>query len=72
MKGHIEVALAGHFDSDFARDKLDRKSSSIQIFFLGDTPITWPSRKQKIFALSLCEAEYISMTSIAYMAEFSI
>jgi hypothetical protein len=37
-----------------------RKSTSDMLFFLGDCPITWQPQKQKIVALSTCEAEYIA------------
>ncbi|KAJ1274877.1 hypothetical protein BS78_05G093200, partial [Paspalum vaginatum] len=44
--------LAGDLDS--------RKSTSGVLFFLGDSPISWQSSKQKVVALSSCEAEYIA------------
>jgi hypothetical protein len=45
-------------------DDIDgRKSTSGVLFFLGDCPITWQSQKQKIIALSTCEAEYIAMAT---------
>ncbi|WVZ93629.1 LOW QUALITY PROTEIN: hypothetical protein U9M48_039594, partial [Paspalum notatum var. saurae] len=37
-----------------------RKSTSSMVFFLETCPISWQSQKQKIVALSTCEAEYIS------------
>jgi hypothetical protein len=44
--------LAGDVDS--------RKSTSGVIFFLGERAISWKSVKQKVVALSSCEAEYIA------------
>jgi hypothetical protein len=35
------------------------------MFFLGDCLVTWQSLKQKVVALSSCEAEYIATTTAA-------
>ena len=61
-----ELSLVGYCDSDYVGDSVDRKSTSGAFFFLGDNIITWMSQKQRIFALSSCEAEYISLTLAAY------
>jgi len=50
----------GYSDSDLAGDVNDRKSTSGLIFFLAGGPIAWQSAKQKVVALSSCEAEYIT------------
>ena len=63
VKGVKNLNVIGYSDSDFAGDVEDRKSTSGQIFFLGGLPITWNSLKQKVVALSSCEAEYIAITS---------
>ena len=52
--------LLGYSDSDLAGDVNDRKSTSGLIFFLAGGPIAWQSAKQKVVALSSCEAEYIT------------
>ena len=39
----------------------DRNSTLGQVFFLGGLPITWNSLKQKVVALSSCEAKYIAI-----------
>jgi hypothetical protein len=57
--------LVGYSDSDMAGDIDTRKSTSGILFFLGDNTITWQSQKQKIVALSSCEAEYIAATTAA-------
>ena len=54
------VQLTGFSDSDFADDVDARKSTTGVIFFLGGSPITWQSTKQKVVAQSSCEAEYIA------------
>jgi hypothetical protein len=43
----------------------DRKSTSGLIFFLAGGPIAWQSAKQRVVALSSCEAEYIATTGAA-------
>ena len=58
-------ALVGYSDSDHAGDPNDRKSTSGVVFFLGGSVVTWVSQKQKIVAMSSCEAEYIAAASAA-------
>jgi len=50
----------GYTDADFAGDKEDRKSTSGHIFLMGNSPISWYSKKQTIVATSTAEAEFIS------------
>jgi hypothetical protein len=57
--------LMGFSDSDMAGDVDDRKSTTGIFFSLGASPITWQSHKQKIVALSSCEAEYVAAASAA-------
>ena len=63
VKGVKNLNVIGYIDSDFAGDVEDRKSTLGQVLFLGGLPITWNSLKQKVVALSSCEAEYIAITS---------
>jgi hypothetical protein len=58
-------SLTGFSDSDMAGDVDDRKSTSGVLFMLGGNPVTWQSTKQKIVALSTCEAEYVAATTAA-------
>jgi hypothetical protein len=57
--------LVGFSNSDMADDPVDRKSTSGMIYFLSNNPITWQSSKQKVVALSSCEAEYIASSAAA-------
>ena len=59
-KGAKNIKIIGYSNSDFAIDVEDRKNTSGQAFFLGGLPITWNSLKQKVVALSSCEAKYIA------------
>jgi hypothetical protein len=63
--GSGELKLTGFSDSDHAGDVDDRKSTSRIVFFLGNNLITWTSQKQKVVALSSCEAEYIAAAGAA-------
>jgi hypothetical protein len=60
-----EPMLVGFSDSDLASDVDDRKSTSGSMFLLGTSLVTWASQKQRVVALSSCEAEYIASASVA-------
>ncbi|KAM3316432.1 hypothetical protein ACQJBY_034506 [Aegilops geniculata] len=62
------TVLTGFSDSDHAGDLTDRKSTTCLVFFMGPSIITWSSQKQKIVALSSCEAEYIAAATAATQA----
>jgi hypothetical protein len=55
--------LIGYSDSDLAGDVDTRKSTTGVLFFLDGNLITWQSQKQRVVALSSCEAEYIAATT---------
>jgi hypothetical protein len=52
--------LLGYTDSDLAGDLDNRRSIFGVLFFLGESPVSWQSVKQRVVALSSCEAEYIA------------
>ncbi|XP_039855101.1 secreted RxLR effector protein 161-like [Panicum virgatum] len=54
------LELVGFSDSDMAGDVDGRRSTTGILFFLGACPISWQSQKQRVVALSTCEAEYIA------------
>jgi hypothetical protein len=60
-----ELLLLGYSDSDHGGDVEDSKRTSGILFYLGRSPITWQSQKQKSVALSSCEAEYITSSATA-------
>jgi len=65
-KLHVsEKKLTGYSDSDLAGDVDDRKSTSGAVFLLGSNLVTWVSQKQRVVALSSCEAEYIASANAA-------
>ncbi|WVZ96400.1 hypothetical protein U9M48_042040 [Paspalum notatum var. saurae] len=55
--------LQGYSDSDWAGDVDRRKSTSGVLYTLGSNVISWQSQKQRVVALSSCEAEYVAATS---------
>ena len=55
--------LVGYSDSDYAGDKVDRKSTSGTCQFLGRSLVSWSSKKQNSVSLSTAEAEYIAAGS---------
>jgi hypothetical protein len=60
--------VIGYCDSDLASDNDTSKSTSGILFFLDNYPVNWQSLKQRVVALSSCEAEYITATSAATQA----
>jgi hypothetical protein len=52
--------LVGYSDSDYAGDRVDRKSTSGTCHFLGRSLVCWSSRKQTCVSLSTATAEYIA------------
>jgi len=57
--------FVGYCDSDLAGDIDTSKSTSGTLFFLGNCLVSWQSIKQKVVALSSCEAEYIATSTAA-------
>lgn len=55
--------LIGYSDSEFARCKLDRKSTSGTCHILGNSLVSWFSKKQTSVALSTTEAKYVAAGS---------
>jgi hypothetical protein len=53
--------LIGYSNADYARCKIDRKSTSGTCQFLGRSLVSWVSKKQNSVALSTTEAEYIAV-----------
>jgi hypothetical protein len=58
----------GYCDSDLIGDIDTRKSTTDALFFLGKSLVSWQSLKQRVVALSSCEAEYIAATTAVTQA----
>ncbi|KAE8803358.1 putative polyprotein [Hordeum vulgare] len=63
LRGSRDPSLIGYSDSDLGGDVDDCKSTTGSLFFLDKSPISWQSTKQKVVALSSCEAEYVADAS---------
>jgi hypothetical protein len=55
--------LVGYSDSDWAGDKVDRKSTFRACQFLGRSLVSWSSKKQNCVSLSMAKAKYVSAAS---------
>ena len=55
------LSVEGYTNADWARNVLDRKSTSGYFTFVGGNLVTWRSKKQKVVALSSAEAEFRGM-----------
>ena len=63
-----EPELTVFSDADMAGDIDGRRSTFGMLVFFGAAPIAWQSLKQKIMALSMCEAEYVAAAMAACQA----
>ena len=58
----LPLELTGYSDASWGNDHDTRRSYSGYVFLLGDSPISWSSKRQSTVALSTTEAEYIALT----------
>ena len=58
----MKFSVQGFSNSDFDGDS-NQKSTTGQVFFIGNSAITWNTVKQNVVALSSCEAEYIAASA---------
>jgi hypothetical protein len=65
---HENFHLYGYSDADWAGCTETRKSTSGQVFRLGNCTISWRSKKQSVVALSSTESEYIALSESAQEA----
>uniref|UniRef100_A0A2N9ISW1 Reverse transcriptase Ty1/copia-type domain-containing protein n=1 Tax=Fagus sylvatica TaxID=28930 RepID=A0A2N9ISW1_FAGSY len=57
FSAHATLYLCAYFDTNLARDPTDRRSTTGFCFFLGDSLISWHSKKQHIVSCSSTKAE---------------
>ena len=59
------ITLYGFADVDWAGDFDTKKLTSGYVFYIGQSIISWCSKRQSVVALSTAEAEYISLCNAA-------
>ncbi|GAU51268.1 hypothetical protein TSUD_412550 [Trifolium subterraneum] len=64
IKPSTNLHIAGFLDADWATSTDDRKSTGGQCVFLGETLVSWASRKQKVVSRSSTESEYRSLADL--------
>ena len=57
-----DFKLPGYCDADWGGDLNTRRSTSGYIFTIGDSMVTWTSKKQLTVAKSSTEAEYVALS----------
>jgi len=65
IKPSTDLDLVGFSDADWATSVDDRKSMAGQCVFLGETLVSWSSRKQKVVSRSSTESEYRALADLA-------
>lgn len=65
IKPSTDLDITGFSDADWATSIDDRKSMAGQCVFLGETLISWSSRKQKVVSRSSTESEYRALADLA-------
>jgi hypothetical protein len=60
LGGAKEMRLIEYVNADWARDRVERKSTTGYLFRLGESNIDWSSKKQAMVAHSTLEAEYVA------------
>lgn len=64
------LSVTGYVDADWASNQLDRRSYTGYVFKIGNSAVSWESRKQRTVALSSTEAEYMALCEGAKEAKF--
>ncbi|XP_019082578.1 PREDICTED: uncharacterized protein LOC109125415 [Camelina sativa] len=61
LRSDSELHVSAYCDSDYYGCPLTRRSLSAYIMYLGDSPISWKTKKQKTVSSCSAEAEYRAM-----------
>ncbi|XP_019097448.1 PREDICTED: uncharacterized protein LOC109131213 [Camelina sativa] len=64
MGKNNNTELVGHCDAEYARDTMDRRSTTKYCTFIGSNLVTWKSKKQKVVSCSSAESEYRVMKKL--------
>ena len=63
FSSHSSLTLQAYSDADWANDHTNRQSTIGYCFLLGDSLISWRSKKQTVIARSSIEAEYRALAA---------
>ena len=63
-----DASLTSYSDANFANNELDRRSLTGYVFKIGNTAITWNTRKQPTVTLLTMEAKYMAVTAVTCKA----
>ena len=63
FSSYSSLTLQAYSDADWAGDPTDRRSTTGYCFFLGDSLISWRSKKHIVVARSNTEAEYRALAA---------
>ena len=74
LGGRKDLNFKVYVDADFANEEESRLSVTGNIIFIGDSLISWTSKRQKLVATSSTEAEFLavfySLRDIQYLDQF--